>query len=49
LAKRRSKQKFAVDSFEDYFAVAFTYAVRFPAVVLIVLVLIATLQLVCDL
>jgi hypothetical protein len=25
--KRRSKQKFAVDSFEDYFAVAFTYAV----------------------
>jgi hypothetical protein len=43
LAKRRSKQKFAVDSFEDYFAVAFTYAVRFPAVVL---VLIATLQLV---
>lgn len=49
IGKRRSKQKFAVDSFEDYFAVAFTYAVRFPAVVLVVLVLIATLQLVCDL
>jgi hypothetical protein len=49
LAKRRSKQKFAVDSFEDCFAVAFTYAVRFPAVVLVVLVLIATLQLACDL
>ncbi|MFL6397045.1 MAG: hypothetical protein ACJ706_07800, partial [Nitrososphaeraceae archaeon] len=26
-AKRRSKQKFAIDSFEDYFAVAFTYAI----------------------
>jgi hypothetical protein len=49
LAKRRSKQKFTIDSFEDYFAVAFTYAIRFPAVVLVVLVLIATLQLVCDL
>ena len=47
MAKRRSKQKFAVDSFEDYFAVAFTYAVRFPTVALVVLVLIATLELVC--
>jgi hypothetical protein len=49
VGKKKKQTEIAVDSFEDYFAVAFTYAIRFPAVVLVVLVLIATLQLLCDL